>query len=192
MQVLRSIKRRLPFGQRPGETVREQASLVRFLQRWRRARRADAAGDFQTGDAAVGRGIIFRIRIRRALARGEERRGGPGVLGTSAVRTGAIFQRHPAFDALVEQFNVASGHGCVVDRAGDGHRVPVDVAHVDGPRPVGLITRFDQRVASAQGFAHRDPSGPADGEGVAHGGGDAGRLWVSVRGGTTIIGADGD
>lgn len=166
--------------------------VLRFLQRGRGARRADAAGDLQTGDAAVGRRVVLGIRVGRALARGEESRGWPLVLGTSAVRARVRFERSVAFDALIEQFNVATGHGDVVDRAGNGHRVSVDVAHVHGARPVGLITRFDQRIAPAQRFSHRDPSGPADGEGVAHGVADAGGLWVSVRGGTTVIGADAD
>lgn len=165
---------------------------MRLLQSWRGARCADAAGDLQPGDAGPGGGVVFGKRIRRSLARGEESRGGAIVPGPSAVRARAIVQRGVACNALIEQFDVAPGHCFAVHGTGDGHRVTIDVAHVDGAWPVAVITRLDQRVAPAQRFPHRDPSGPADGECVAHGGGDGRGSRVPVRGGTAIVGADID
>lgn len=152
VHMLRSIQCRLPFGYRLRNALlgQRQTSFLRLLQKWLGAGSADAAGDFQTGDATIGRGVVLGKRISRSLTSGEESCRGPIFLVTSAVRARPIIQWCIAFNALIEQFNIATRDCFVVDGTGDRYRVAVDVAHVDSAWPSRVVARFNQRVAPAQ------------------------------------------
>ena len=68
VHVLRAIKCRLPFGERLRDAVDPllgwwQPAFLRLLQFWLGAGSADAAGDFQTGNAPIGGGIILGERV---------------------------------------------------------------------------------------------------------------------------------
>lgn len=69
---------------------------------------ADAARDLGALDAAVGRGVVFGEGVRRAGAGGEEGRGRAVVLLRGAVDADVVVAGGVAFDALVEELDVAS------------------------------------------------------------------------------------
>ena len=130
------------------EVAARQRALGGFLLRRWRAAGADAARDHATLDTAVGGGVVVGERVCSTLARGEEGGRRAVVFVRRAVDADSVFfAGRIAFDALVEELDVAARHGGIPDRTRDRNRVGVYVADINGARPVAEAG-FDEGVGN--------------------------------------------
>ena len=149
----------------------------------------------QAFDTAVGGGVVVGEGVGGALAGGEKGRGGAVVIMRGAIGARTVIEREVALQALlVKELDVATGNGVASGGAGDGDRVAVHVADVDGggPHVNAGETRFDEAVDGRAALPNRDAPSPADREGVARGGRERGGLRVAIRGRAGDVGGEGD
>lgn len=156
-----------------------------------RASGTNAACNYFPFHGPVGGSVILGVSICDSLTSLEELNGW-AIVACGVAARGAIIDGRSTSGALLPKVDVASSHSMSVVGASHGHRVTVDIAHIDRVPLVTRETRFDQAVALWKWLSDRYSSCPAGRECVGRSWGlanDCG-LRVSIWLWAGVIGAE--